>query len=1206
MFGKIAGFELKYQLRSPVFWVGVFFFALISFGVVASQNVNVGGAGAVHKNAPWLVAIFTSALSVYFMLITTAFVANVVIRDDETGFAPIVRSTPVSKFSYLIGRFTGAWLAAALAFAAVPLGMIVGTLMPWVDKELLGPNTWSEYLFAFAVIGLPNVLLTSALFFTVATVTRSMMWTYVSVIGFLVLFIILSITLGSKPEFELGAAYGEPFGTSAFAYVTKYWTVDEKNTLLPPLTGVLAANRLIAVGCGLLLLWLGYGLFRPGTRGAKLKKHEKLKAIADRAPKDAPTQAALATSALPRPVFNRAALSAQLWARVRFEMAQMFKSPAYYFLLMIGVIFSVVTLWVGGELYGVRTYPVTRNVISALQNGLLPVLVYVIGAYYAGELVWRERDKRVNEIIGAAAIPDWAFIAPKILALVLVMVTTAFAAAGGGILVQTIKGYTHYELDKYLFWYVLPTALEFSLVAILAIFLAVISPHKFVGWGLMVVFILSTIVLSSMGFSDNLYQYGDGPGVPLSDMNGEGHYWIGAAWFRTYWTAFAVILGVLSFALWRRGAETRLLPQIRALPRRLKGPAGLAAVLALAVFVGTGAYIWTNTHVWNTFRSNKDGEKQQALYETTLYKFAKEPRPSMVSMTLDVDLKPHEGAMTTRGSYIVENRTGAPLSKIHLRMTPDNILRSWTIDLPGSKILKGDDYGKLEYRIYTLDTPMAPGEQRRIGFTTVLATHGFANEVATTRLVDNGSFITNFEFAPLIGMDRNGLLTDPTKRRGHKLKPEQLRPPKLEDDTARSRNYLGNADWMMSDITVHTDADQTALAPGYKVSDTVAGGRRTTRYVTDTPVLGFFSIQSARYAEKQERYQNVDLQIYYDPQHAYNVDRMMTALKRSLDYYQANFSPFQFRQARISEFPNLGALYAQSFPNIFPWSEGLGFTADVRDPNKIDYVTYVAAHEFGHQWWAYQIIGADMQGDTMLSETMAQYSALMVMERMYGPDHIRRFLKYELDNYLRGRGGEQIEELPLERVENQPYIHYRKGALVMYLLKDQIGEEAVNRALRKLLAQYAFKGAPYPSSKDLVALLRAEAPADQQQLITDLFEKITLWDVKTTGVTVAKRKDGKFDVKVTVDAHKFYASGKGKETPATMVDESFDIGLFARKPDDKDFGARDVILFERRPLKTGINTLEFVTDKAPKFGGADPYNKRIDRNSNDNVVGVGG
>ena len=101
------------------------------------------------------------------------------------------------------------------------------------------------------------------------------------------------------------------------------------------------------------------------------------------------------------------------------------------------------------------------------------------------------------------------------------------------------------------------------------------------------------------------------------------------------------------------------------------------------------------------------------------------------------------------------------------------------------------------------------------------------------------------------------------------------------------------------------------------------------------------------------------------------------------------------------------------------------------------------------------------------------------------------------------RKGEVVEELPLERVENQGYIHYRKGAVAMYLLQERLGEAAVNRALARFDAKFRFKGAPYLRSIDLIAEFRKEAKTpEQQQLITDLFEQITLYDLK-----VDRRRD---------------------------------------------------------------------------------------------------
>jgi ABC-2 type transport system permease protein len=322
----------------------------------------------------------------------------------------------------------------------------------------------------------------------------------------------------------------------------------------------------------------------------------------------------------------------------------------------------------------------------------------------------------------------------------------------------------------------------------------------------------------------------------------------------------------------------------------------------------------------------------------------------------------------------------------------------------------------------------------------------------------------------------------------------------------------------------------------------------------------------------------------------------MRAMKVSFDVFTREFSPFQFRQMRILEFPAY-ATFAQSFANTVPYSEGIGFIARYddasaeRETEKVDFVTYVTAHEIAHQWWAHQLIGADMQGSTMLSETFASYSALLVMEEILGPDQVRRFLRQELDNYLRSRGGEVIEELPLMRVENQAYIHYRKGGVTMYFLRNEVGEEPVNRAMQRLLQEFAFRGAPYPRSSDFVRILREEVgdnPA-HQALITDLFERITLYDARVVSAAVAPRADGRWEVSMVVEARKLYADGEGAETEAPL-EEEFEFGIFTAEPGQGTFSSQDVIMFERRPVRSGRQTVTFTVDREPRFAGIDPYN----------------
>ena len=1194
MFAKIAGFEFRYQFRHPLFWITSALFFLLAFAIIVIPNLHVGGAGNVHRNSPFAIAQTQLIIGVFYMFVTTAFVAGVVVRDDETGFGPILRSTGVSKFDYLIGRFVGALAVACVGFAAIPLGLFVGSFMPWVDPDTVGPNNFAYYAYTYALFGVPMVAITAAIFFALATATRSMMGTYLGVVGFLVLWTVATAVAGSRPDLRDPVAIGEPLGLGAFFDATRYWTAADRNTLLPPLNSIVLLNKAVSVGVSLLLVFIAYKVFRFEQRGAKLKKHQKLQALADRGA----AAAQPAPKALPKPVFNGEAARAQLFKRTRFEMAQVFKSPVYLILLTVGLFNAIGPLWFTGTFFGTEVHPVTRIIINALEGSFVFVPP-IIAAFYAGELVWRERDRKIHEIVGASALPDWALVFPKMLAVALVLASTLAISGLAGIVVQALKGYDNFELGKYVLWYLVPDTIDWTMLAILAVFFQCIAPHKFVGWGLMLLFLVARIAMGTIGLEDRLYHFAGHPETPLSDMNGQGHFWIAAYWFRVYWSAFAALLMILSYALWRRGTELRFWPRLRRLPRMLRGAPGLVAGFALVVFAATGGWIFYNTHILNTYETQDDRDKRLADAEKQLLQYEHTPQPTTTSVTMNLDLYPHERKLITRGTYVMENRTGAPLQAVHLNLDLDS--KYLALSVPGAHLER--EYKEFNYRIYKFDQPLAPGASVTIGFTTLRQEVGFKNSRGDTRIVDNGTFVNNAEVAPMIGFDRGGLLQDRAKRRKYGLPPE-LRLPKLEDDSARARNYIGNAPWVMADITVTTDADQTPIAPGYKVRDVTAGGRRTVEFKTDAPILQFFSMQSGHYAEKHELYKGVDVAVYYDKQHPYNVVRMIKAAERGLDYYQTAFGPYQFRQFRFIEFPDY-AEFAQSFANTVPWSEGLGFIADVKKPEDIDYVTYVGAHELGHQWWAHQEISAEMQGGTMLVETLAQYSAIMVMEKTYGPDSIRKFLKFELDNYLRSRGGEAVEELPLERVENQPYIHYRKGSLVMYLLKDQIGEDAVNRALRKFLAEYKFKGAPYPKSKDLVDLFRAEAPADKQQLITDLFEKITLFDMKATKLDVKKRPDGKFDVALTVDAKKVYADGKGKETPASLGDDSFDIGLFTAEPGKKDFSAKSVLMFNRTKLKDGVQTLHFVTDKAPVFGGVDPYNKYIDRDSDDNVIKAG-
>ncbi len=1193
MFRRIAGFELRYQMTSPVFWVVAILFFLLTFGAMTIDQIQIGSGGNVHANAPTAIAQTHLILSIFFMFVTTAFVANVIVRDDESGFGPMVRSTQVRKFDYLIGRFAGAFLAAAVAFLAVPLAMWLGSLMPWLDAETLGPNRLEYYAFAYGALALPNVFLTAAIFFAVATVTRSMMYSYVGVVVFLVGYLVLVGLVGSRPELRETVAYIEPFGIGAVSTATRYWTAAESNLMAPPLDGVLLANRALAIGVGLVALAFAYWRFSFAEKGMSKRKLRRQAKTEAKLGRDAP----LLVATLPATDPDRA-WATQLIFRCRFEILQLVKSPAFFVLLLIGLVNAGAALWTANELYGTPARPLTFAIIETL-TGTFAIIPVIIAIYYAGEVVWRDRDRRMHEIVDATALPNWAYIVPKALAVAMVLFATLLVSMLAGIAIQLMRGGAVIEFGQFASWYLLPLSVDMMLTAVLAVFLQSLSPNKYIGWGLMVVYLVTTITLSGIGFEHPLYSYGQTGAVIPSDINGIQAGGPAGWWLRLYWSAFALILIVVSHLLWRRGTETRLKARLARVPARLRGVPGVLIAGAALVFIGTGGFLYWNMNVLNEYRTRDGMRAMQAEYEKKFLKYEKVLQPSATAMRMRIDLYPEERRMEAQGRYSLVNDTGAPLETLHVRMG-DVDTRLVKLTVPGAK-LELDDQDD-QYRIYRFATPLAPGATLAMDFVTRRQQKGFRATGDDTNLVANGSFLNNQQFAPLIGMNRFGLLTDRTQRRKYGL-PAELRPAKLENLAATRRNYIGDADWVMADITVSTSADQTPIAPGSKVSDVTRDGRRTARFVSRAPILAFFSVQSARYAEAKARSGDVALSVLYHPGHAYNVERMLKAMQLSLDYYRSAFGPYQFDYARIIEFPGY-ATFAQAFAGTIPYSERIGFIADTRDPEAIDYVTYVTAHEMAHQYWAHQLISADMQGGTVLVETLAQYSALMVMKDLYGEDQIRRFLKYELDRYLRARGSEVVEELPLNRVENQGYIHYNKGSLVMYLLQDRLGEARVNTALAALLDRYRFKSQPYARSTDLVDALKALArtPAERA-LVSDLFERITVYDLKMSGAKTRQLAPGRFETVLTIDARKLYADGQGAEKEAPLAD-TIDVGLFTARPGEGAFATKNVLLMERKPITSGKQTLRIITQRRPTHAGIDPYNTYVDRNADDNLLEV--
>lgn len=1192
MLKAIALFELRTQIKRPLLWLVFGVFSLMAFGATVSDSVRIGGGiGNIHRNAPSVILQFHLILSIMGLLIGTMFVAGAILRDFETGTYEMFFSRPIRKRDYLLGRFLAAFGVSVVAFLGVPLGMIAGGFVPWLDPARLGPFMPQAYLYAMLVLALPNLFLSAATFFTVAGLTRSMLYTYLAVIGFFAVYVI-SLTLVRDIETRPLAALLDPFGVAAVGQATRYWTVVESNSALPPLSGALLANRLIWLGVALAMLAVALLRFR-FTQPAR--KHGR-KALVATETHGLPDTTVSGGAGLPgiSLSFTSGAAFRQLLHQARLEVQGVLKSVPFAVILAFGILNLIASVLFADMLYGTAVWPVTHLMIGAIQSSFIFLLVIVI-TFYSGEVIWRERSMKLDEVTDAMPVPNGVFLAAKLAAQIAVVLAFAAAGVGTAMACQLAMGYTHLEPLVYLEGFV-EMVLPFVFFCFLASFLQVASRNKFVGYLLMVLALVMSAVLRSLHFDHNLYTFAGTPAAPYSDMNGYGHFVAPLAWFDAYWAFFAAGLAGLASLFWVRGTDTSLKARWRLARERFTGPVRVVLAVAAVGFVATGAFIFYNTNVLNEYVASDVERDRRAEYETKYRRYKDVALPRVRDVYADVDIFPAERRIEIRGRYKVANAGKAPLSEIH--MTIPRRVKVNKLDFPAhTEKLHDQLFG---YRIYTLAAPLEPGAEMTIAFDLTVAHQGFENGGSDTSIVENGTFFNNRQYFPSFGYDDGEELQDPNERRKHGL-PQIHRMAKVDDLAARGNTYLANdADWISFETVVSTSADQIAIAPGYLERQWTEGSRRYFHYKMDAPILHFYSYLSARYEVRRDASNGVAIEIYYHEPHSYNLDRMVQAVKKSLDYFTASFGPYQHRQVRIVEFPRY-AEFAQSFPNTIPFSESLGFIARLKkgEDDAIDYPFYVTAHEVAHQWWGHQVIGANVQGCTMLSESLAQYSALMVMEKEYGPDKMRRFLKYELDQYLRSRGTELVEEMPLCLVENQGYIHYNKGSVVTYALRDYIGESVLNRALARYLAAKKFQQPPYTNSLELMDELARDVPPGRQALLDDMFRTITLFENHAEDSTFSKRADGKYVVTVHARAKKLRADGKGVETEVPL-DDWIDIGVFA---DAKGAGRNEEkALYLGKHHVTGHDvTVEVVVAEKPVRAGIDPYNKLVDRNSSDNV-----
>ena len=1197
----IAAFDLHQRLRriSTYVYFLVFFalsvlFVCMAGGAIPGASVDFGTAGKVMLNSPYALNNIIVYVSLFGIVVMAALAGQATYQDIDSNCAVFFYSSPITKFQYLAGRYVGAVVVQALIFSSIGFGAWLAAHLPWIDPARLGHDRFVAYVWPYLILILPNLVFFSAIFFALAALGKRMLPVYAASVLMLIGFLVAA-QLSTNLNVNVQAALADPFGATAIDRLTQYWTPFQRNTQLVPLGGILLANRALWTALGVLVLAFTYAKFSFAYPQVSARKRKQVEAEDDVVLPSSGTLPDVLTD------FSRGASFAQLVALTRIQFAEIVKNVFFVVLVLAGAGLAIIAATGIDNPFSTPVYPVTYIMAEAAAVGF-SVFALAITTFYGGELVWKERDAQLNQIVDALPLERWVLFGSKLAALMLVQVVLVIVIMACGMLVQVSHGYYRFEFGIYFKDLFLARLAQYWIVCAIVLFVHTVVNQKYLGHFVMVIYFVGLIIMNAVGLQHYLYRVGRAPTFIYSGMNGFGPYAAPLFWFTLYWGTGAVILAILTNLLWVRGTEGNWGVRLHLARERISPPVKAAlATAALAMFV-VGAYIFYNTNILNRYRTTFQVDEQRAQYERKYRQYLKLPHPRVTDIKVQFDLDPENRSLLAQGQFWLENKTDAPIDRVALTVWPVDLtplerphIVVKKLSFAGGQTPEIED-SDLGFYIYRLTTPLPPHGRVELDSAIQYDNPGFVNSNPNTDIVRNGSGFGD-RYLPYIGYADDIELTDDSTRHRHGLE-KVKRLPKLEDVAARRDNMISNeGDWLNFEATASTAPDQIAVLPGYLQKEWSENGRRYFHYKMDAPMLKLYSLNSARYLVKRDRWHDVNLEIYYQQGQEFDLDRMMESMKASLDYCGTNFSPFQFHQLRILEFPRYQT-FAASFANTIPFSESIGFITYVnpKDPDSLDLPFFVTAHETAHQWWGHQVVSANVEGATSIVETLAQYSAMMIMKHHLGDLSMKRFLRYNLDGYLRGRGQERNEEKPLDRVEpNQGYIHYLKGAMVMYELQDYIGEDKVNHALAEFVKAYGFKGAPYATSLDMIAYFRKVTPPEYQYLYEDLFENITLYSDRAKSATYTQTADGKYEVHLAVESKKTRADGHGQETP-TPLHDWIDIGVTD--------AAGNYLYLKKYKIENENSEFTILVDKVPAKAGIDPLNKLIDRNADDNLVSV--
>jgi ABC-type transport system involved in multi-copper enzyme maturation permease subunit len=1102
--------EFWHSFRRPLFVALVIFLALTAFGLSSGKMSISSGDSTVGGTKSWITSEFAQTqMTTYLVVLYYSFFIAIaaglaLLKDRESRVDVLLHSTPMTAGEYVWGRFLAVlasfsvvmvWQAAMLAFFnhVVPNTSAI---------EIRGPFSPASYLTPALIIGLPFIVFYAGLSMYVGEKTRSAVMVFVLPV---VTLLVCGFFLWTWSPSWLGPEWNrvlQVIDVSGYRWLNEtYLKVDRGvqfyNTQRVPYDGLFWLNRLWLVGVGLAAVALTRRSVAASARGHASARIRRRASRARGAEAPAWTEASGALHSLGMTA-GAATLLSSVITVARSEMRELRRQPGLYIFVPLILVQTLgnVLLAVGAFDTPLLLTPGNSAIAVADQAG---VLVCLLLMFYTIESLERERATGFAQILFATPLGTGALLAGKALANAVVAVVVLLASLVACAIAIGAQHTVAFSFMPFLMvWGLLGLPTYFAWTAfVLSSYAA--TANRYGAYALCLgVMILSgyKALTGGMSWAGNWPLFG---AMRWSDLGFFENDRTALVLNRVMVLGMGVLFSVIAARLFRRRGADAVRTMHRLSPARLARSVG--GVLPFAV-VPAAACI---ALVFVVDRGIEGGSAKKAAknyWAKNLKTWFEAPLPDIARVDVAVKVDPERHRLSSEGSFKLVNPLDSALVQIPLSGGLHWRNVSWTMN--------GEEYRPEDSQhlyVFTPPAPLAAGDSVVIGWkfdgrlpSGVTKNGGNTDEF----ILPSGVVLTGFSpsFMPVLGFLEQVGETEKNTTEPRRYRRDYYR--------GLTRGGYGATAWFPARITVCGPEAYTLNSVGVCTSNTVEDGWRTQVWETDHPVK-ILNIVCGRWKVKQGEQSTV----FYHPGHEYNVEEMSAALDASRRWYSEWFTPYPWRELKLSEFPGLAG-YAQGFGTNITFSENIGFLT--RNTAQTDATFLVTAHEAAHQWWGNILTPANGPNGDFLSEGTAHFSTLLLFDKVKGPRGRMEFAKGIEARYNDRRRAD--DERPMYDVDGKrrydTTVIYDRGGWVFWMLYDFLGHERAMRAYHDFFQTWSTSR-DHPALQDFVAAMRPHAPdpAAYDAFVTQWFEDRVVPQYRVTGAKKTARGEG-WEVTCTV------------------------------------------------------------------------------------------